>query len=242
VALAKKLRGFVDQRNKFHKTILLSQEHYTTWETANRNALLNAAKEGVEYFTLGFLKKLAQREEAVGHLQKIYEKNAQKMMEAGLDVAEMQARIERERQQEHQALRRQLQEERTRLSKQPSDTPLPGKSDISDEDEGAPLEYGRGPWKILVPAYSPAFLKACEHMPSPVVAKALRSLASFATHDETIWRQTRRLERLSDIYRIRIDPSHRLLIAWKEDVELKVLDLILRRDLENWIKQYARAT
>ena len=147
----------------------------------------------------------------------------------------------RERQQEHQALRRQLQEERTRLSKQPSDPPLSGKSDLSDEDEGLPLEYGRGPWKILVPAYSPAFLKACEHMPSPVVAKALRSLASFATHDETIWRQTRRLERLCDIYRIRIDLTHRLLIAWKEDVELKVLDLILRRDLEHWIKQYARS-
>ena len=78
-------------------------------------------------------------------------------------------------------------------------------------------------------------------MPSPVVAKALRSLASFATHDETIWRQTRRLERLCDIYRIRIDLTHRLLIAWKEDVELKVLDLILRRDLEHWIKQYARS-
>jgi len=134
-----------------------------------------------------------------------------------------------------------LQEERTRLSKQPSDPPLSGKSDLSDEDEGLPLEYGRGPWKILIPAYSPAFLKACEHMPSPVVAKALRSLASFATHDETIWRQTRRLERLCDIYRIRIDLSHRLLIAWKEDVELKVLDLILRRDLEHWIKQYARS-
>ncbi len=97
VALAKKLRGFVDQRNKFHKTILLSQEQYTTWKTANRNALVNAAKEGVEYFTFGLLKKLAKREEAAGRLQRMYEKNAQKMMEAGLDVTEIQARIERVR-------------------------------------------------------------------------------------------------------------------------------------------------
>jgi hypothetical protein len=97
VALAKKLRGFVEQRNKFHKTILLSQEQYTTWKTANRNALVNAAKEGVEYFTFGLLKKLAKREEAAGRLQRMYEKNAQKMMEAGLDVTKIQARIERVR-------------------------------------------------------------------------------------------------------------------------------------------------
>ena len=97
VALSKKLRGFVNQRNKFHKTILLSQEQYTTWETANRNALLNAAKEGVEYFTLGLLKKLAKREGAANRLQKAYEQNAQKMMEAGIDVTEIQARIERVR-------------------------------------------------------------------------------------------------------------------------------------------------
>ena len=79
-------------------------------------------------------------------------------------------------------------------------------------------------------------------MPSPVVAKALRSLANFAAHDETIWRQTRGIERLADVYRIRIDLSHRLLIQWKENCELKALDLILRRDLENWIKQYARSS
>ncbi len=79
-------------------------------------------------------------------------------------------------------------------------------------------------------------------MPSPVVAKSLRALANFAAHDETIWRQTRGIERLPDVYRIRVDLSHRLLIKWKENCELKALDLLLRRDLENWIKQYARSS
>lgn len=149
----------------------------------------------------------------------------------------------RQRQQDHRALRRQLQEERTRLSEQTS-TPSSGseESNLSGEGAGIPLEFGRSPKKILVPEYAPAFLKACELMPSPVVAKALRALANFAAHDETIWRQTRGIERLADVYRIRIDLSHRLLIQWKENVELKALDLILRRDLENWIKQYARSS
>ena len=149
----------------------------------------------------------------------------------------------RQRQQDHRALRRQLQEERARLGKQTSaPSSKSEESDISGEDAGIPLEFGRSPKKILVPEYAPAFLKACELMPSPVVAKALRGLANFAAHDETIWRQTRGIERLADVYRIRIDLSHRLLIQWKENCELKALDLILRRDLENWIKQYARSS
>jgi hypothetical protein len=149
----------------------------------------------------------------------------------------------RQRQQDHRALRRQLQEERARLGKQTSaPSSKSEESDISGEDAGIPLEFGRSPKKILVPEYAPAFLKACELMPSPVVAKALRGLANFAAHDETIWHQTRGIERLADVYRIRIDLSHRLLIQWKENCELKALDLILRRDLENWIKQYTRSS
>ena len=149
----------------------------------------------------------------------------------------------RQRQQDHRALRRQLQEERARLSEHPG-APSSGsdESHLSGEDAGTPLEIGRSPKKILVPEYAPAFLKACELMPSPVVAKSLRALANFAAHDETIWRQTRGIERLPDVYRIRVDLSHRLLIKWKENCELKALDLLLRRDLENWIKQYARSS
>ena len=51
--LAQKLDGFVAQRAKFHKTIYMAQEQLQTWETANRNALVNATKDGVEYF-VGF--------------------------------------------------------------------------------------------------------------------------------------------------------------------------------------------
>ncbi|MFA7462713.1 MAG: hypothetical protein WCY59_06200, partial [Anaerovoracaceae bacterium] len=97
VALAKKLRGFVDQRNKFHKTILLSQEQYTTWKTANRNALVNAAKEGVEYFVLRYLKLFAKKADDVGRIQQTYEKQAARMMQDGIDVADIQARIDRAR-------------------------------------------------------------------------------------------------------------------------------------------------
>ena len=93
--LAKKLNGFIDQRKKFQKTINLSQEQYNTWKTANRNALLNAAKDGLEYFTGQLLDRLSSRAKAADRLQQIYEKNARQMAQEGLNIAEIEAKIQR---------------------------------------------------------------------------------------------------------------------------------------------------
>ncbi len=39
------------QRDEYHKTILLVRSQVDEWQTMNRTALVNAAKDGVEYFT-----------------------------------------------------------------------------------------------------------------------------------------------------------------------------------------------
>jgi hypothetical protein len=95
VNLAKKLNGFINQRKKFQKTINLSQEQYATWKNANRNALLNAAKDGLEYFTGQLLERLSDRAKAADRLQQIYEKNARQMAKEGLNIAEIEAKIKR---------------------------------------------------------------------------------------------------------------------------------------------------
>ena len=93
--LNQKLQGFLTQRDKFSNTINLAQEQLTTWEDANRNALLNAAKDGIEYFTGQLLEGLANRGKAAERLQRIYEKNGAQMAQDGLDVAAIQAKIAR---------------------------------------------------------------------------------------------------------------------------------------------------
>ncbi|MHB8223863.1 MAG: hypothetical protein ACYDHV_13605 [Desulfurivibrionaceae bacterium] len=93
--LNQKLQGFLTQRDKFHNTINLAQEQLTTWEDANRNALLNAAKDGIEYFTGQLLEGLANRGKAAERLQRIYEKNGAQMAQDGVDVAAIQAKIAR---------------------------------------------------------------------------------------------------------------------------------------------------
>ncbi len=93
--LNQKLQGFITQRNKFDKTINMAQEQVTSWETANRNALLNAAKDGIEFFTGQLLEGLTNRGKAAERLQRVYEKNAARMAQDGVDVAAIEAKIAR---------------------------------------------------------------------------------------------------------------------------------------------------
>jgi len=95
VILSKKLDGFLTQRGKFQQTIDLAQEQLTTWQNANRNALLNAAKDGLEYFSGQLLEDLTKRGKAADRLQQIYERNARQMAQDGLDTAAIAAKIKR---------------------------------------------------------------------------------------------------------------------------------------------------
>ena len=92
--LAQRLDGLIVQRANFQKTIDLAQEQLQTWETANRNALVNAAKDGMEYF-IGWLTHLTKRGKAADRLQRIYEKNATQMAQDGLNVTDIAAKIKR---------------------------------------------------------------------------------------------------------------------------------------------------
>ncbi|MDA8326479.1 MAG: hypothetical protein M0033_09715 [Nitrospiraceae bacterium] len=89
------LNGYIGQRSKFEKTINLAQGQLNEWETENRNAMVNAAKDGIEYFTGQLLEGLANRGKAADRLQQIYEKNAGRMAKDGIDVAAMESKIKR---------------------------------------------------------------------------------------------------------------------------------------------------
>ena len=97
VKLAQKLDGFIAQRAKFQKTIYMAQEQLQTWETANRNALVNAVKDGLDYFIGLFLDVLTKRGVYADKLQWKLEKNAKRMAQDGLNTAAIEAKINRYR-------------------------------------------------------------------------------------------------------------------------------------------------
>jgi hypothetical protein len=94
IKLEKKLKGYTEQRQQFQKTIDLSQNELDIWETANRNAMINAAKDGLEYFTGELLEGLTNRGKAADRLQQIYNKNVKQMAGEGINVVEIQAKID----------------------------------------------------------------------------------------------------------------------------------------------------
>jgi hypothetical protein len=85
----------VAQRSKFQKTVLLAREQLDTWEQANRNALLNGVKDGVEYFAGQYLEVLNNRGKAADRFRGILANNSAQMTKEGLDTALIARKIER---------------------------------------------------------------------------------------------------------------------------------------------------
>jgi hypothetical protein len=134
-----------------------------------------------------------------------------------------------------QQLRRQLQEVNQRLSSQEAGGKEPAfPADAEDAEPTGPM-----PKKIQIPEYSAAFRKSCEHLPQPVVAKALLAAAGFAVRDEAVLRQTAGIELLPGYFRVRVGIHHRLLLRQLAGESLQIVDIIPRQSLETWIRQQA---
>ena len=95
IKLRDQLKGYLNQRDQFKKTIELSQSELKTWETANNNAMMNAAKDGLEYFTGELLQGLTNRGKAADRLQQIYNSKSKQMVQDGINVDEIQSKIDR---------------------------------------------------------------------------------------------------------------------------------------------------
>lgn len=95
IKLGKQLKGFINQRMQFQKTIELSRNELDLWETANRNALINSIKDGLEYFTGQLLEGFTNRGKVADRLQQITAQNIRQMTKEGVDVVGLQGKIDR---------------------------------------------------------------------------------------------------------------------------------------------------
>jgi flagellar motility protein MotE (MotC chaperone) len=95
VELDKKLNGFLTERQKFLKTIEMTQSELAKWEEQNNEALENTAKAGLEYFVGDLVGKLGKKGEAASRLENMLGKNAEQMAKEGLNVTEITLKIQR---------------------------------------------------------------------------------------------------------------------------------------------------
>ncbi|MDP4291005.1 MAG: hypothetical protein Q8908_07985, partial [Bacteroidota bacterium] len=87
------LNAYTRQRSEFQKTILLSNSQLDIWEAKNRNALVNAAKDGIDYFIGEILDALKNRGEIADKYQMVLDNNVNQMMGEGIDVTKIQNEI-----------------------------------------------------------------------------------------------------------------------------------------------------
>ena len=138
-------------------------------------------------------------------------------------------------QHDRRQLRKELREAQKKIrGRESRKTPNAG-----TDEQSAELMFETTPKNIMIPEFSATYRRSCQAAPSAVVAKSLQAAAGFAAHDKQIWRQTKGIETIPHIYRIRVGIHHRLMIRWEKEKGLKVLDLIPRAQLETWIRQRA---
>ncbi len=141
-------------------------------------------------------------------------------------------------QNKRQQLRRELDRERKQAQNAPS-TQETAKNNIETEDSPIPERPDNSEQTLLIPDYHSQFRDACQRLPGGAASNAMKAITSFAVYDPTIWRNTRGIKQLPNIYRIRIGRNHRLLLSWIPGQSLIALDLIPRQDLESWIRRHA---
>ncbi len=147
-------------------------------------------------------------------------------------VGNQQAEIG-EQQKQRAELRKQLAIERRKHAqetpqKRATDEEVVAEERVAVEPSGRPL----------VPEYSSAFRKRCDSLPPRIASRAILAAGRFASHEATIWQQTKPIQRLPERYRIRIHRDYRMIVHWKPGKSLLILDVIPRQDLVSWIKRH----
>jgi hypothetical protein len=116
-----------------------------------------------------------------------------------------------------------------------SGTPPVLSSPTPEDDEAimGGVEWERQPLRVT--EASPAFRVAVQQHPRPAAAAALLVAGRLAGGDPSIWKTVRALKARPGILRARVAGDYRLLFETTPDQTLRLVDFILRRDLDRWL-------
>jgi chromosome segregation ATPase len=144
---------------------------------------------------------------------------------------------------EHEERNRALRDLRTardqlrRSTREKSETPsmetAAGTPSEDDESTGVDIEWERQPLRI--PDFTAAFRESLRKHPRQASAAALTAAGRLAAGDPSIWKTVRALKLRPGTLRVRIGGDYRLLFESGPADTLRLVDLILRRDLDRWL-------
>jgi hypothetical protein len=131
-------------------------------------------------------------------------------------------------------LRRTTREQSDANTDQPSPQPAPSNSETdADDTTGIGIEWERQPLRVT--ESSTAFREAMQQHPRQAAAAALVAAGRLAGGDPSIWKTVRALKARPGTLRARVAGDYRLLFETTPDHTLRLVDFILRRDLDRWL-------
>jgi mRNA-degrading endonuclease RelE of RelBE toxin-antitoxin system len=130
-----------------------------------------------------------------------------------------------------------LEEETARLreAKEEAGPPDGAPAEPDREEEALLGEEVTSLQPLRVPAFPQRFSKTLAALPRHVARSALKLIGQLAAGEPAAFAGMRRLRVRHEICRVRLAADYRLLFTPHAD-RLEVLDLIIRKDFEKWLK------
>ena len=115
--------------------------------------------------------------------------------------------------------------------------------DIEEDDDGMDesgldVNLRRLPKKFVYPTFEDSYYQSVEKLDVPTKSKAWDAANGFASSREDIWKHTEEFKGAPGYYRIKFHNGYRLIIQWKPEKTVRIIEVIHRNNLETWIKNH----
>jgi hypothetical protein len=132
---------------------------------------------------------------------------------------------------------RAAQDQLRRATREKPENPAREKSTDCEQDTEHSTSVGVE-WErqaLRIPEYGPAFWKSLQTHPRQASTAALAAAGRLAGGDPSIWKTVRALKLRPGTLRVRVAGDYHLLFEIAPKDTLRLVDLILRRDLDRWL-------
>ncbi len=155
------------------------------------------------------------------------------------DLRRLKDNLKVEHEERNRALRdlRAAQEQLRRASRENPEDTVPEDAIAPQPDAGDATSVGIEwePQALRIPEYGSAFSDSLRNHPRQAAAAALAAAGRLAGGDPSIWKTVRALKLRPGTLRVRIAGDYRLLFEIGQGDTLRLIDFILRRDLDRWL-------
>lgn len=236
-------RASLDQER--HAMDLEKVRAETTSRLTKRDAEIQRLRSQID----AMQEKLAKREPETDESKRPPREPAAAPDPAARDLAEtrelrdhlrrLKENLKVEHEERNRALRdlRAAQDQLRRAAREKPETPAREASEpVPADDDDSPgdgVEWERQPLRI--PEFTAAFRESLLKHPRQASAAALAAAGRLAGGDSSIWKTARALKLRPGTLRVRIAGDYRLLFETGPADSLRLVDFILRRDLDRWL-------